>query len=333
MNYQPGYDYNQFNNLNTQKQVEKRKLADISKACGSAVVCFAVLGLVISLLLTRSQTFMNLYNNNPVFETSVSAVMTLVTLALPFYLVYNMLKQKNIIGELPLGTPYDRTNFVFIIPVCVMICFIGSFATGIFSTLVDTWFGIEFTQPEDTSTYTTVSGILLSVLQTALIPAFIEEFAVRGVVMQPLRRYGDGFAIIMSSMVFALMHGNMVQIPFAFIAGIAIGYAVIQTGSMWTGVIIHFINNFLAVVSLAATDNLTQAQSSVFIGIMYVVIFAFGIIGAFKFTKRNKNCTACLSRGETGILSTGEKVTQFIFTVPMIIAIGFLVYETSLYIS
>lgn len=70
----------------------------------------------------------------------------------------------------------------------------------------------------------------------------------RGVVMQPLRKYGDWFAILTSAFVFALMHGNLVQAPFAFIAGIGLGYAVIASGSLWTGILIHLLNNSISVI-------------------------------------------------------------------------------------
>ena len=84
--------------------------------------------------------------------------------------------------------------------------------------------------------FSIILGYTTSPLTIDVYKRQIEEFAMRGVVMQSLRKYGDWFAIIMSSLVLALVHGNMVQIPFAFIAGIAIGYAVTVTGSMWTGV-------------------------------------------------------------------------------------------------
>ena len=70
----------------------------------------------------------------------------------------------------------------------------------------------------------------------------------RGVVMQPLRKFGDRFAIVASAVLFAILHGNMVQIPFAFVAGLALGYFAIVTNSIWTSVVIHSLNNLSAVI-------------------------------------------------------------------------------------
>ena len=54
--------------------------------------------------------------------------------------------------------------------------------------------GIHIPLPE--SPYeNTVSYIIVSVLTTALLPALLEEFAFRGVILGSLRRFGDGFAV------------------------------------------------------------------------------------------------------------------------------------------
>jgi membrane protease YdiL (CAAX protease family) len=81
-------------------------------------------------------------------------------------------------------------------------------------------------------------GIILAVL-----PAFAEEFCYRGVVLGLLRPFGDGFAILGSAFLFGVMHGNIVQIPFAFCVGLIFGYITVKTGSMWCAVILHFLNN------------------------------------------------------------------------------------------
>ena len=151
--------------------------------------------------------------------------------------------------------------------------------------------------------------------------------------MQSLRRYGDRFAVIMSSFVFALMHGNMVQIPFAFIAGIALGYAVIKTGSLWTGIIVHFINNSMAVLSMVAFDNLSERGSTIFTVGMYSVVFILGLICAGLYCKKNSNIFYGFSNGNIYYLNNGEKAKSFIANVPMALAIAILIAETAMYIN
>ncbi len=232
-----------------------------------------------------------------------------------------------------MGAPYDKSEFFMLLPIGLGICILGSFATGMFSVFVDAVFGIEFTQPDDGSSYNSATGIVLSVIQTALMPAFIEEFAIRGVVMQSLRRYGDGFAIVASAAVFALMHGNMIQIPFAFIAGMAIGYIVIKTGTMWTGIAIHFLNNSMAVLSLALIDNFQEATASIILTAIYLVIFITAVICAVLLYRKNRRLSACLSKGTVTYFKNSEKAAAFVLNIPMIIAIILLGFETAQYIN
>lgn len=329
MYYQQNIEYQ----LYSAKQNEKRRLSSIGKSCGKAVVSFAVLGTVLSLILFNVKGFAELYETNGIFSSAFTACLAVFTLFLPFLFSYLSLKKKNIIGELPFGNPQDKNDFFLLIPIAIMVCFIGSIFTGLLSTVFDACFGIEFFQPEDTSDYSTLSGIIVAEFATAVIPALVEEFAIRGVVMQSLRRYGDRFAVIMSSFVFALMHGNMVQIPFAFIAGIALGYAVIKTGSLWTGIIVHFINNSMAVLSMVAFDNLSERGSTIFTVGMYSVVFILGLICAGLYCKKNSNIFYGFSNGNIYYLNNGEKAKSFIANVPMALAIAILIAETAMYIN
>lgn len=65
-------------------------------------------------------------------------------------------------------------------------------------------------------------------------------------IFQSMRRFGDSFALILSAILFAMFHGNLVQAPNAFLMGLVIGYFVLYSGSLWVGVIIHMVNNILS---------------------------------------------------------------------------------------
>ncbi|HZJ75314.1 MAG TPA: CPBP family intramembrane glutamic endopeptidase, partial [Clostridia bacterium] len=107
-----------------------------------------------------------------------------------------------------------------------------------------------------------VTAVVLLFIKTAVAPALIEEFAVRGFLLQSMRRLGDGFAIVMSSLVFSLLHANAVQIPFAFMAGLVLGYVFCKTNSIWTSIIVHFLNNAFScvetVIFAALPENTAQ---------------------------------------------------------------------------
>lgn len=98
------------------------------------------------------------------------------------------------------------------------------------------------------STPDSPGGFLLMALTAAVLPALFEELFFRGVMLQSLRRFGDLFALSVSSVLFSLLHRNLVQIPNALITGMVLGYIVLRTGSVLASILCHFINNLLPIV-------------------------------------------------------------------------------------
>lgn len=86
-------------------------------------------------------------------------------------------------------------------------------------------------------------------MTTALSPAFAEEFLFRGVIYGNLRPFGKTQAILISSLLFALMHQNIGQFFYTFVGGVAMALMYELTGSIWCSVLFHLFNNELAVLT------------------------------------------------------------------------------------
>ncbi len=100
--------------------------------------------------------------------------------------------------------------------------------------------------PADETT-TDAAVIVMRFISIAVLPAIFEELMMRGIVLGELLPYGKGFAIIASGVLFGFMHMNAVQLPFACIAGIAMAFAAVYTGSLRITMLLHFTNNFISV--------------------------------------------------------------------------------------
>lgn len=72
----------------------------------------------------------------------------------------------------------------------------------------------------------------------------MEEIIFRGLVLRHLEPYGKGFAIVMSAFIFGIFHGNIVQIPYAFLVGLVMGYVTIEYNILWA-MVLHMINNMV----------------------------------------------------------------------------------------
>lgn len=85
----------------------------------------------------------------------------------------------------------------------------------------------------------------LNLIAVCVLVPFVEELTFRGILLgELLRKTNPQIAIILSSLIFGLMHGLSVQIGYALISGIIIGIVYYTTHSMWATVILHGVFNF-----------------------------------------------------------------------------------------
>ncbi len=262
----------------------------LSSAAAAAIIFFDVVHSVFALILRYNDEFRALYLENHTATMIFGMLYTLLSVAVPFFLAYILLKVLADI-ELPFSAPRRKSGAMLLIPAGLGICYMGNIVVSYMMTLLS-YIGINSDFYEATLTQTeplpeNISEVILSVIYVAVFPAVFEEFAFRGVIMQPLRRYGDWFAIIASAVLFGFVHGNIVQIPFAIIAGVALGYATTVTGSMWTGIIIHFLNNFMSVIFSWAKTALPDSTNMIFSAIFTYGIILIGIVALVGFAWQN----------------------------------------------
>ena len=95
----------------------------------------------------------------------------------------------------------------------------------------------------------TIGGLLLNLLVIALIPAIGEELTFRGVLQQGLmRKMNPHLAIFLSAAIFSFIHFQFYGFLPRMFLGLLLGYMFYITGSLWTSILMHFVNNGTAVV-------------------------------------------------------------------------------------
>jgi membrane protease YdiL (CAAX protease family) len=81
-------------------------------------------------------------------------------------------------------------------------------------------------------------------------PAIVEELAFRGVILSALGRVlGARDAVVVSALLFMVIHLTVLSFPHLFLIGLALGFLRVKTGSLYPGVLLHFVHNLLVVVS------------------------------------------------------------------------------------
>ena len=93
--------------------------------------------------------------------------------------------------------------------------------------------------------------IYATLFAAVFIAPFCEEVFFRGFVFPGLRRAMPvGWAIVLSSLLFAVAHADPGSFAVLFIIGIALAFLRWRTGSIWPGMILHMLNNGIGAVSI-----------------------------------------------------------------------------------
>jgi len=96
-----------------------------------------------------------------------------------------------------------------------------------------------------------IKSPVTSLLQICIVAPVIEEVLMRGFVLGGLKNtYGAAGALFFSSLLFAILHFNMVQTLSAFVCGMILGLLYIKTNSIFCCIIAHCGYNFISYVSI-----------------------------------------------------------------------------------
>lgn len=322
--------------IRIKKNSERFQLYMVSSAIGIGMVGYLLMSRLFSKILGAiyntldDETYLRLAQSS-IFQNAVYIIYAILCVVLPFVLVYFIIRCFAP-TKLLYNKPQKGAKLLPLMFIGLGLCVLGNYATVIFSTITEALFRSTPTgAPSDVTSASQISlvGFLVSIASTAVMPALAEEFALRGVVMQPLRKFGDKFAVVISALVFSIIHGNFEQIPFAFVVGLALGYVVIRTDSIWAGVLLHFLNNFWAVCSEYLSYLVPQTVHIVIYHGTNLLICTAAIISAvYLYEKDVKNgITEGVLEKSKSILSTFESIVLVIYSPTFLIGAGYLLYS------
>lgn len=176
----------------------------------------------------------------------------------------------------------------------------------------------------------TMPGIIIYVIALTVAPAFIEEIIFRGIVMQSLRRFGDMFALVASALIFGIFHLNLIQMPYAFILGLCIGYFVMRTGSLWVGIMIHLVNNGVAVAFEFAYPYMTEEIYYLSNSVYNLVCIILSVAAILYTVSKYKDIFRL--EPSRNVLSPGKRCLYFLTSPALILAMIAAVIMTVPYI-
>ena len=130
-------------------------------------------------------------------------------------------------------------------------------------------------------------NLVVTLVLVALTPALFEEVFFRGLIQRNFERaWGGAVGIAMSGVVFGLFHFRLTQALPLIVLGVYMAYLAWRTGSLWVPVLVHFINNALALIVSAMAkeelgmdlDTLASSVMPWYVAVLGAVLFVAVIV-------------------------------------------------------
>ena len=171
-------------------------------------------------------------------------------------------------GNPPAGIPLDTNNFgrlggCWLALVVSIATIAASFVAEPVNTLLPEMPAILKQALEQL----TEGPVWISLISVSIFAPLFEEWLCRGLVLRGLlQKMKPGWAIAVSALFFAVLHMNPWQAIPAFLLGLLFGYVYYRTGSLKLTMLMHCVNNTLAVVcshipSLAEAETFMDVMS------------------------------------------------------------------------
>ena len=255
-----------------ERMIERKNSSKIGLVIGFAVILliiFQVLGgIIVSVFLegiSNSITFIS--------QSNIYLILSCFIFVISIYLPYLLLKSYIPKEERKNADEADRKinkesiiqciKYIIVgIPIISIIQMICSFAIEKMGV------GVDVTETLGVFNYSGVLSTILIFLQVAILPAIFEELFVRKGIIGVTKRKGAIFAVVVSSLIFAIIHMNVSQFIFAFLVGILFGIIRVKTNKLYPTMVLHFINNGFAIIEALFYDHMIFMQIFTYFNIL-----------------------------------------------------------------
>lgn len=202
---------------------------------------------------------------NIVMETVIPAMIISSVLFILIYVMYRYMKHT----PLDIKTASWQKMLFFAGLACI-----GNVITNLLLNLVIQILPEKWVSSLSTSVglVSTGQSLWIIILCTGILIPIMEELTFRYGIYGSLSEYNPKMALIVSSIIFGLIHGNIIQIVYAVIIGFILGYVYAKTHNIWYSIVLHAVNNTCSVLVDSFPSTLSYVITIIAIGVVLSVI-------------------------------------------------------------
>lgn len=165
----------------------------------------------------------------------------------------------------------------------------GLFSEGLNKLLMLVGLEFEKTSSEMAREVATSLSLMLA-LYTCLLAPLFEEFVFRGYLLRSIERPKPWLAVVLSGVMFAIMHTNLGQTTSLIVTAIYFSYLGLRY-SMWVPIVVHVANNSLFYLLSLFPGKPGSVMENASIGLMMfgIVSFVIVLVSAVKYYRQTRH--------------------------------------------
>ena len=207
--------------------------------------------------------------NNINISTVISAICNYI-LPLPI-LIHLMNKIKSTRPEIH---KINIKTFLKYLCITITLMWIGNLTGTIITTILGGAIQSDISNPIQNLINST--DIWLNLLLISIIGPIFEEFFFRKLLIDRTIVYGAKVSIILSAVIFGLVHGNLNQFFYSALIGGFLGYVYIKTGRITYTIALHMIINLIgSVVSLSLNNSISSLSTGTINPIALIFVISY----------------------------------------------------------
>lgn len=213
-----------------------------------------------------------------------------------------------------LKTNRSRVPIAILLPLfiglMVVINAVGNLLRSIAGAIAGTNSNAVSTMPQD------IVSVIVYFITSCVLAAVFEEVLFRGCIQAMLEGFGLKLSIIVTSLIFTVLHNNLLEILTIFVLSTALGYVREISNSVRPCIVLHFVNNVFSFIMRMVSERMqTMAAFALTFWLVIAAILLFsGAIAVVKYYKLwGKLKIPSRSRGEY----SGKEKEHKIYRVPV----------------
>ena len=194
----------------------------------------------------------------------------ITTCFVTYYLVNRYQKKFELTIPLKISDDFKFIQYLKFVVMALGAAWLTSLIMGF---IMNSLSGIVIFETPDFSTKDSFIVNICLIIYAVIVAPISEELIFRGLILGKLKQYGNVFASIIVSLLFALIHGNLPQSIPTFIVSLFLCWVTLQSNSIIPAISIHMINN-----AVAQLGDINNEVFQLVINVLIVIIIIIAVV-------------------------------------------------------